>query len=439
MLPESLQDAIRAHAKEKFPPKSFEPGVTPIPPSGKSFDDAEFLKMIEAVMDGWWTEGRFTEEFEKKFAERLGRNFAITTNSGSSANLLALTALTSKKLGERRLKKGDEVITVAAGFPTTITPIIQNGCVPVFVEIDPKTYNIDISQLEAALSPKTRAVMIAHTLGNPFPAREIAEFCKTHKLWFIEDTCDALGSFYDGKPTGTFGDISTFSFYPAHHITMGEGGALTTNDAMLKKAIRGFRDWGRDCWCAPGADNTCGIRFEWKLGTLPKGYDHKYIYSEVGYNLKLTDMQAALGLVQLDKLYGFGLLRRRNHAKLRRGLEPFSRFLRLPDPTPNSDPSWFGFLITVKPEAPFTRADLVKFLNERKIGTRNLFAGNITRQPIFTEYDIPHRIIGDLRKSDDIMMNTFWIGCQPALSEDAIDYVIASFEEFMKPYLAPLS
>lgn len=419
---------------EKFPRKPFEPGVTSVPPSGKSFDEREFLNMTEAVMDGWWTEGHFTQEFEKKFAKQLGRNFCATVNSGSSANLLAFTVLTSKRLGDRRIKPGDEVITVAAGFPTTITPIVQNGCVPVFVDIDPVTYNIDVKQMEAALSPKTRAVMIAHSLGNPFPAKEVAAFCKAHNLWFVEDTCDALGSFYDGQPTGTFGDISTFSFYPAHHITMGEGGAVVTNDALLNKITRSFRDWGRDCWCAPGEDNTCGIRFQWQLGTLPKGYDHKYIYSEIGYNLKITDTQAALGLVQLEKLSTFGEARRRNHRMLKEGLASCERFFRLPEPTPASDPSWFGFLLSVKPDAPFKRDDIVKFLNRRKIGTRYLFAGNVTRQPMFTDHEIPHRVLGDLSASDEVMTQTFWIGCHPALEEDALRYVISSFQEFCATY-----
>jgi CDP-4-dehydro-6-deoxyglucose reductase, E1 len=440
MLPESLQRMIREYAAERFPKVPFQPGVTPIPPSGKSFDHAEFLNMVEAVMDGWWTEGRFTCEFERRFAAYLGRNFCAPVNSGSSANLLALTALTSRRLGERRLKKGDEVITVAAGFPTTITPIIQNGLVPVFIDISLDTYNLDVAQLEAALSPKTKAVMIAHTLGNPWPAKEVVAFCKAHNLWLIEDACDALGSTIDGMAAGTIGDISTFSFYPAHHMTMGEGGAVATNDALINKSIRAFRDWGRDCWCKPGTDNTCGIRYEWALGNLPKGYDHKYIYSEVGYNLKITDMQAALGLAQMDKLEGFGRMRRANHAKLRAGLAPFESLLRLPNPTPGSDPSWFGFLITVRPDAPFTRDDIVKFLNARKIGTRFLFAGNMTRQPIFTDGDIPpHRVVGDLARSDDVMTNTFWIGCHPALSEEALDYVIASFDAFCRPHLSAWS
>lgn len=434
MLPESLIDGIKSFYNERFPAKPFLPGDSPVPPSGKMFDATELINVTEAALDGWWTEGRFTRAFEERFSKQLGRAFCITTNSGSSANLLALSALTSKKLGSRRLKPGDEVITVAAGFPTTITPIIQNKCVPVFVDIDPTNYNIDLDKLRNAITHKTRAVMIAHTLGNPFPAAEVVAICRERGLWLVEDACDALGSFYGGRPTGTFGDISTFSFYPAHHITMGEGGALATDDAILSKAIRSFRDWGRDCWCAPGTDNTCGIRFGWQLGTLPKGYDHKYIYSEAGYNLKLTDMQAALGLAQLDKLSSFGEARRHNHALLRKGLAPLEKFFRLPDPTPKSDPSWFGFLITVKQDAPFTRDAVVQFLNGRKIGTRYLFAGNMTRQPVFSDGDIPFRVAGELTATDDVMLNTFWIGCHPNLSKVQLEYVISSFHEFCAPF-----
>ncbi|HEU0050813.1 MAG TPA: lipopolysaccharide biosynthesis protein RfbH [Patescibacteria group bacterium] len=433
-LPESCERVLRDFYHERFPKKAFIPGETPIPPSGKVFDASECLRMTEAVMDGWWTEGRFAKEFELKLRSYLGRAFCITTNSGSSANLLALSALTSRRLGDRRLKKGDEVITVAAGFPATITPIIQNQCIPVFVDIDPQTYNVDLNYLETALSEKTRAVMIAHTLGNPFPAQEVLDFCERHHLWLIEDTCDALGSFYRGKLTGTFGHISTFSFYPAHHITMGEGGALTTQDALLSKIIRSFRDWGRDCWCEPGKDNTCGCRYGWKMGTLPKGYDHKYVYSEVGYNLKLTDMQAALGVAQMEKLADFGRARRENYKILREGLRSFEHFLQFPDPTPDADPSWFGFLITIKPGAPFTRDQLVSFLNQRKIGTRYLFAGNIVRQPLFVGSDISHRVIGDLSVSDNVMLQTFWIGCYPGLSSEMLQFVIDSFSEFMQPF-----
>lgn len=430
MLPESLQTEIKKIHDERFAKKPFVPGETPIPASGKVFDARELMSMTEAVLDGWWTEGRFTEQFEKKLAERLGRRFCICVNSGSSANLLAFSALTSRRLGDRRIKPGDEVITVAAGFPSTITPIVQNRCVPVFVDIDQRTYNIDLNEMEKALSDKTRAVMIAHTLGNPFPATEVRTFCEKHNLWLIEDTCDALGSFYDGKAAGTFGDIATFSFYPAHHITMGEGGALVTDDALLSKIIRSFRDWGRDCWCPPGKENTCGIRFQWKLGNLPKGYDHKYIYSEIGYNLKLTDTQSALGLAQFEKLEDFGRARRKNYRRLREGLRPLERFFLLPDATPRSDPSWFGFLITIKEGAPFTRDALVQFLNKRRIMTRYLFAGNMIRQPTFASGEIAHRAQGALPVSDNVMMNTFWIGCYPGLSPEMLEYVIASIKEF---------
>ncbi|MDO8584388.1 MAG: lipopolysaccharide biosynthesis protein RfbH [bacterium] len=425
-----MEQLIRDQVGERFPAKAFIPGVTPVPPSGKSFDASECLAIVEAALDGWWTEGRFAKQFELDFARGLGRAHCATVNSGSSANLLALSALTSRRLGARQLKPGDEVITVAAGFPSTITPIVQNRCVPVFVDIDPFTYNINLKQLEAALSAKTKAVMIAHTLGNPFPATEVLEFCQAHGLWLIEDACDALGSFYQSKKVGTFGHISTFSFYPAHHITMGEGGALVTDDALLDKIIRSFRDWGRDCWCPPGKDNTCRCRFGWKMGTLPSGYDHKYIYSEAGYNLKLTDMQAALGLAQFQKLEAFGAARRANYKKLREGLRDCERFLQLPDPTPGSDPSWFGFLITVKKDAPFTRQEMVRYLDGRHIGTRNLFAGNMTRQPVFAGSEIVHRVVGGLEVSDEVMLRTFWIGCHPALTTEMLDYVIASINDF---------
>lgn len=434
MMNDSLRAEIQKLAEERFSKKTFVPGTTSVPPSGKDFDAQEFVSMVDAVMDGWWTEGRFTQEFETAFAKRLGRHFCATTNSGSSANLLALTALTSYRLGDKRLKPGDEVITVAAGFPTTIVPILQNRCVPVFVDIDIANYNIDLSRLEEARSEKTRAVMIAHTLGNPFPAEEVRAFCDKYNLWLIEDTCDALGSMYRGKQTGTFGHISTFSFYPAHHITMGEGGALTTDDALLNKCIRAFRDWGRDCWCAPGTDNTCGIRFEWKLGDLPKGYDHKYIYSEPGYNLKVTDTQSALGLVQLSKLDAFCAARRKNHARLKEILKPLESVLLLPEPTKDSDPSWFGFLFTIKPEAPFTRQELANFLSSRKIGTRYLFAGNILRQPVYTNYHWEHRVVGSLANSDLVTERTLWVGCQPALTDEMIDYVGASIREFVEGY-----
>lgn len=432
MIPPELLDAVSRYTRQRFTPPPFVPGKTPIPASGKLFDEAEMRGAVEAVLDGWWTEGRFTKQFEEQFAAKLGRTFCATVNSGSSANLLAFATLTSAKLGDRRIKPGDEVITVAAGFPTTIAPVIQYGCVPVFVDIDPVTYNVRLDHIEAALSPKTRAVMIAHTLGNPYPAHEIAAFCKAHKLWFIEDTCDALGSTVNDQPCGTFGDLSTFSFYPAHHITMGEGGAVVTNNAMLNKILRSFRDWGRDCWCDPGQENTCGIRFGWQLGKLPKGYDHKYTYSEFGYNLKLTDMQAAIGLAQLEKLEAFTAARKRNHAFLNARLAPVASVLRLPEPTPDSDPSWFGFVMSVKSGAPFTREELTARLNAHAIGTRLLFAGNILKQPNMTVYAPPHRVAGSLAVADECMVHTFWVGCQPALTEERLAYVADTIVAFCR-------
>lgn len=430
MIPQEIQDAVTRYAEKRFAPLPFVPGVTPVTVSGKTFDAAEMRLGVEAVLDGWWTEGHFTEEFEEAFSARLGRSFCALTNSGSSANLLAFSALTSHKLGDRRMVPGSEVITVAAGFPTTVAPIMQYGCIPVFVDVDPATYNVTLAHLEAARSSKTRAVMIAHTLGNPYPVREIAAWCKQHNLWLIEDTCDALGTQYDGQPVGTFGDLATFSFYPAHHITMGEGGAVVTSDAMLNKIVRSFRDWGRDCWCAPGKDNTCGIRFNWSLGNLPKGYDHKYTYSEFGYNLKVTDMQAAIGLAQLDKLDGFIDARRRNHAFLHAQLQPLASVLQLPVATEKADPSWFGFVITVNEQAPFTRDELTAFLNERKIATRLLFAGNLLKQPNMVAYAPPHRVAGALTATDRIMDRTFWVGCHPGLDEPRLTYIAESIKTF---------
>lgn len=430
MMNRELFDAITKYCREHFPRKDFIPGETPIPAAGKVFDEREMQIAVQAVLDGWWTEGRFALEFEESFSKLLNRKYCVLVNSGSSANLLALTALTPERLGDRRLKPGDEVITVAAGFPTTIAPIIQNRCVPVFIDIDSITYNARLDLIEAAYSPKTRALMLAHTLGNPFPVREVAEWCKERGIWLIEDTCDALGGTYDGQPLGSFGDISTCSFYPAHHITMGEGGALVTDDAGLNKIIRSFRDWGRDCWCRPGCDNTCGCRFKWKLGELPEGYDHKYIYSELGYNLKITDMQAAIGLAQLEKLSSFHAARRKNHALLKERLAPLADVLRLPEPTPKGDPSWFGFLMSVRENAPFTREELMNYLNERKIGTRLLFAGNILKQPCLVGTDVPYRVSGSLTQADDSMHNTFWIGCYPGLDQERLEYVSDVITDF---------
>ena len=384
--------------------------------------------MVEASLDGWLTTGRFNDVFEQKLADYIGVPYLLTTTSGSSANLLALTALTSPKLGERALKAGDEVITVAAGFPTTVNPTIQNGLIPVFVDVDIPTYNIDPNLIEAAVSEKTRAIMIAHTLGNPFDLLEVRRVADKYNLWLIEDCCDALGSTYNGQKVGTFGDIATVSFYPAHHITMGEGGAVFTKSGELIKIIESFRDWGRDCYCKPGCDNTCGKRFDQQLGSLPFGYDHKYTYSHIGYNLKITDMQAACGLAQMDRVEWLVQKRKDNFAYLKAGLKSCKEFLELPEATPNSEPSWFGFPITIKESAGVNRVDLLKFLDEAKIGTRLLFAGNLIRQPYFQ--NVKYRVVGELTNTDRIMNNTFWLGIFPGLDEQHLDYVIAKVEEF---------
>lgn len=427
-----LKENIRKEYKKRFPQKKFIPGESVVPVSGKVFDAQEMIGMTEAVLEGWWTEGHIAEEFEKKLAEFIGVKFCTTVNSGSSANLTAFTALTSPWLGERRIKAGDEVITVAASFPTTINPIIQNGCIPVFVDIEMKTLSIDTSQLEKALSKKTRAVMVAHTLGNPFEVKKIQAFCKKHHLWFIEDNCDGLGSEYDGQKTGSFGDISTLSFYPAHHITTGEGGAIFTNNALLHKAIRSIRDWGRDCWCPTGKENTCGVRFNWKLGELPKGYDHKYIYSHIGYNLKMTDIQAACGIAQLEKLDSFIRQRRKNYASLRKKLAKFHAYFDIVEATEKSKPSWFGLLLTLKDDCGFRREDFMQYLSNKKIGTRLLFAGNITKQPYFINYQVPYRKIGDLKNTDKVMNQTLWLGVYPGITSEMINYIADQIEEFIK-------
>lgn len=419
---------VDEYAKIKYAEKSFEPGNTIIPPSGKVLDGQELKHMIEASLDGWLTTGRFNEAFEKRLAEYLGVKFLITVNSGSSANLIAFSTLTSPRLKERSIKPGDEVIGVAAGFPTTVNPILQFGAVPVFVDIDIKTHNIDISKLEEAISPKTKAIMLAHSLGNPFNLKVVKEICEKYNLWLIEDNCDALGSRYDGKLTGTFGDIGTLSFYPAHHITMGEGGAVFTNNSELKLIAESFRDWGRDCYCAPGKDNTCGKRFCWKLGNLPEGYDHKYTYSHLGFNLKITDMQAACGLAQLDKLEHFIQARKANFAYLKERLSSCEEFLELPEATENSDPSWFGFLMTIKPDAGIRRVDLISYLDQNKIGTRLLFAGNLTRQPYMLGRN--YRVSGSLDNTDIVMNNSFWIGVYPGLSQEMLDFSANKIESF---------
>jgi len=429
-LREAVFTAVREFHKVKFAPRPFVPGETPIPPSGKVFDAAELLSLSDSGLDFWLTAGRFALEFERAFGRRLGLPHVLLTNSGSSANLLAASALTARELGDRRLQPGDEVISAAASFPTTINPILQNGLIPVLVDVDIPTYNASPEQIERAISPKTKAIFLAHTLGNPFNVKAVLDIAERHKLWLIEDCCDALGSLYGGKPVSTFGDLATFSFYPAHHITMGEGGAVATRNGRLKKLVESFRDWGRDCWCAPGKDDTCGKRFGWKLGDLPEGYDHKYTYSHVGYNLKVTDMQAAVGVAQLNKLDGFVAARRRNFDALTKGLREYEQFLILPKATADSEPSWFGFPLSVRPGAPFKREALTGFLEKRRIGTRLLFAGNITRQPYFK--GLPHRAVGDLVNSDRVMRDTFWIGVYPRISPAMTAYMIEQFGEFFK-------
>jgi CDP-6-deoxy-D-xylo-4-hexulose-3-dehydrase len=399
-----------------------------IPVTGKLIDADDLLQGIEAVCDGWLTAGRFTTAFEKALAKWVGVRHTLLVNSGSSANLLAFATLTSPKLGERRLQPGDEVITVAAGFPTTVNPIIQHGCVPVFVDIDVPTYNIDVSRLSAAVSERTRAVMLAHTLGNPFNLTAVRELCDRHGLWLIEDNCDALGARYRGQKTGTFGDLATLSFYPAHHITMGEGGGVLINKPILKTIAESFRDWGRDCWCEPGKDNTCGKRFAWQLGDLPAGYDHKYTYSHIGYNLKATDMQAAIGLSQLQKADRFVARRRENHALLSELLSDLSDHLVLPQATPHSEPSWFGFMLTLRDPDPQLRNRLVEFLEKRRIGTRLLFGGNLLRQPAYR--NIPHRVVGDLTNSDRVMNSSFWVGVWPGLEAEHLRYIRDAIAEF---------
>jgi CDP-6-deoxy-D-xylo-4-hexulose-3-dehydrase len=420
---------VAEYYKEAFAPVPFQPGVTPVPVSGRVFDDAEIKHLVEAALDFWLTTGRFAAQFEREFARFFGLRHAMLVNSGSSANLLALSCLTSPKLGDRALRPGDEVITVAAGFPTTVNPIFQNQLVPVFVDIHIPTYNIDADQLEAALSDRTRAIMLAHTLGNPFDVQRVVDFARRHQLWLIEDCCDAVGATYQGKKVGTFGDLATVSFYPAHHITMGEGGCVLTDNSKLKTLVESFRDWGRDCWCEPGKDNTCGKRFGWQLGELPEGYDHKYTYSHIGYNLKATDMQAAVGVAQLAKLPAFIEARRRNFQVLWQGLSDLAEFFILPQATPGSDPSWFGFPITVADDAPFTRNQLVQFLEARKIGTRLLFGGNLTRQPAYQ--GLRHRVIESLENTDRVMHNTFWLGIYPGVSTAMLDFVIESIHEFV--------
>jgi CDP-4-dehydro-6-deoxyglucose reductase, E1 len=431
-LRQEILDKVAEYYEVAFKEKPFEPNVSSIPVSGKVFDAKELCHLVDASLDFWLTTGRYAKQFETRFAAWMGLKHCLLVNSGSSANLVAFSCLTSPSLGKRQIKPGDEVITVAAGFPTTVNPILQNQCIPVFVDITFPSHNIDVSQLQAALSEKTKAVMIAHTLGNPFDLEAVSQFCKTNGLWLIEDCCDAVGATYAGKKVGTWGDIATVSFYPAHHMTMGEGGAVLTHHSQLKKLAESFRDWGRDCWCEPGIDNTCGKRFDWQLGRLPAGYDHKYTYSHIGYNLKLTDMQAAIGVAQLDKLEGFIAQRQENYHFLYQALSGLSDYLTLPEATPNSDPSWFGFALEVKESAPFARHELVQHLEQNKIATRLLFAGNLLRQPAYQH--ITCRQIGDLSQTDRIMNSVFWIGLYPGLTKAQLQYVAQTIMGFCNTY-----
>jgi len=427
-LRKQIHDLTAEYVEQAFPAREFRPGETPVPVSGKVIDANDVGSVIDSVLDGWFTTGRFAEDFERKLSRYVGTRFALLTNSGSSANLLAVSALTSPKLGDKRLKPGDEVITVAAGFPTTVNPIFQNHLVPVFVDVTLPEYEIDVSQLEGARSKKTRAVMVAHTLGNVFDLDAVRAFVDKYGLWLIEDCCDALGSTWKGRRVGAFGDIATLSFYPAHHITMGEGGAVLTSNANLKVLIESFRDWGRDCWCDPGKENTCGKRFDWQLGKLPCGYDHKYTYSHIGYNLKATDMQAALGCSQIEKLPSFVERRKENFRYLASELKPLEKFFLLPEATPGSDPSWFGFPIAVREDAPFSREELIRELDAKKIGTRLLFGGNLLRQPAYEGHTF--RSIGELPNSDYVMNNVFWIGVYPGLTTQMLNYVVQTLREF---------
>lgn len=425
-----ILDLTGEYARRFHAPKPFVPGQSPVPVSGKVYGDSDMQMLVDSSLDFWLTTGRFNEQFETRLAKRMGVRFALTTNSGSSANLLALSALTSKRyVRDKALKAGDEVITVATGFPTTVNPSLQYGLVPVFVDVDIPTYNIKPEMIEAAVTDKTRAIMVAHTLGNPFDLAEVMRVAKKYDLLVVEDCCDALGATYDGKGVGTFGDIGTLSFYPAHHITMGEGGAVFTNKPNYKRAIETMRDWGRDCYCAPGVDNTCNKRFDQKLGSLPKGYDHKYTYSHVGYNLKITDMQAAVGVAQLDRLDGFIAARQRNFDLLTEMLRPLEDVFILPQPTANSVPSWFGYPITIREKSGVDRNALVEYLNDFKIGTRLLFGGNLLRQPYMKGQN--YRVVGDLANADLVTTNCFWIGLYPGLTEDHLAYTVETIAGFV--------
>ena len=435
-LRDRILDLVSEYHELAFAPQPFVPGETPVPVSGRVFDAGDMRSLVDSSLDFWLTTGRFAAQFEKQFARWFGIRTATLVNSGSSADLLAVTSLTSPKLGDRRLRPGDEVITVAAGFPTTVNPIIQNGLVPVFLDEHIPTYNIDTSLLEEARSERTRAVVIAHTLGNPFNLAAVTEFVRKYDLWLVEDCCDAVGATYNGQKVGTFGDLATVSFYPAHHITMGEGGCVLAEKPLLKTILESFRDWGRDCWCEPGKADTCGKRFGWQLGQLPYGYDHKYTYSHIGYNLKMTDMQAAVGVSQLKKLSEFIARRRANFDALYRGLKDLEEFFILPESTPNSEPSWFGFPLAVRPGAPFNRNQVIAFLESRKIATRLLFGGNLLRQPAYQ--DIRHRVVGSLENTDFIMNQVFWIGVFPGLTSEMLAYVLDVFHQMPVAHLVAL-
>lgn len=425
---QKILDLVLNYASQKSKPPNFIPGETPVPVSGKVLDANDYVALVDSSLDGWLTAGRFTEKFERELAKFVGARSALFVNSGSSANLVALSGLTSPKLGERALRPGDEVLTVAMGFPTTVNPIIQNGLKPVVVDVDLGTYDAKPEMLAEAISPKTKAIMLAHTLGNPFELDAVQELCKENNLWLIEDSCDALGSTYRGQRTGSFGDTATVSFYPAHHITTGEGGAVFIKSPLVKKQVESFRDWGRDCYCETGKDNTCQKRFEWQLGDLPKGYDHKYTYSHIGYNLKATDMQAAIGLSQLGKLEEFISARKLNFAYIYDRLDGFEGLI-LPQATPNSDPAWFGFPITLDPAHRVNREELLRYLDEKKIGTRLMFAGNILKQPAYKDVDF--RVVGDLTNTDIVMTRTFWVGVYPGLTNQMLDYVTDSIKDFI--------
>jgi CDP-6-deoxy-D-xylo-4-hexulose-3-dehydrase len=427
---DSVYQLVKTEFERRHPKSSFKPGETPVPVTGKVFDASELYAAVQASLDFWLTSGPYTERFEKQLSDYVGMRHAFMVNSGSSANLVATSSLTSKVHGDRALRPGDEVITVAAGFPTTVAPIIQNGLVPVYVDIDLETLVVNEEQLISAVGPKTKAIIMAHTLGNPFNLNLVQALCSKYGLWLIEDSCDALGGTFDGKKLGSFGDLSTLSFYPAHHITTGEGGAVLIKKAAFKRPVESFRDWGRDCWCPPGCDNTCLKRYEWSLGDLPEGYDHKYTYSHIGYNLKSGDIQAAIGLAQMERIDSFVAARRENWAYLRSGLEEFSDYLLLPSATKGSEPSWFGFAITVKEASPKTRDEIVKRLNDLKIGTRLLFGGNLLRQPAFI--DSPRRVVGSLGNTDIAMRSTFWIGVWPGLSKSMLDFTIDSIRKILK-------